>query len=116
MIQTQIMATAAIEWTSMARRVFVIDVNWAKYWSHMTSPLEIRIRISTDIDQNTSFWPALYLPTSGTLSSWLDSTSPARDSQVPSSGFHRLAFQNRRKRPRKLKNRTTPIQGWMIRV
>ena len=41
--------------------------------------------IRIDIDQNTIFWPALYLPTSGSLSSWPVSTSRSRAIQVPSS-------------------------------
>ena len=58
------------------------------------------IRIA--IDQNTNFWPALYLPTSGSRSSSFAEHALDRASQALSSRFHSCARQNRTNRPAKL--------------
>ena len=43
-------------------------------------------------------------------------TAPRFFIHTVSSRFHRLSAKKRKKRPRKLKNSTTPIHGWTARV
>ena len=104
-------STAAIEWTMIAIRRVGIETRSPKYCSHIITPVTIRTTMSTVIAQKTSFWPALYLPSSGRFSSWPVTTSLALASQAASSRLGRLRRTMRMKRPRKLTKSTTPIQG-----
>jgi hypothetical protein len=66
--------------------------------------------------QNTSFWPALYLPTSGMLSSWPLSSSGARRVQAVSLFVQKLSRQTWKKRNTKPSTMSTPKKGCRMRV
>ena len=115
-MNTQMISTAAIACASTAKRFVSIAVRLAKYWSQMTIPVTISKRIRPVIAQKMNFCPALYLPSSGNLSSWPASRSLMRDSQMKSVRLNRLARQSCEKNTKKLTNRMRPIHGWIVRV
>ncbi|MNC52700.1 hypothetical protein D3C75_1020620 [compost metagenome] len=66
--------------------------------------------------QNSSFCPALYLPTAGTFSSWLRITLSMRLSHNRSLAMNRFARQKLMTSPKKNTNINTPMNGCRMRV
>ncbi len=110
------MRTAAIEWTMVAMRRTGMVTRPPKYCSHIMMPLTISTTISPVIAQKTNFWPALYLPSSGSSSSLPARISPGWDIHSASSRLGRLRRTMRQKSTKKLAKRTTPIHGWRKRA
>ena len=82
----------------------------------ITRPVTNITPISAVWPQNTPFWPALYLPSSGSRSSRLVTTSPIFIDHATSSLLGMLSFQKRTNRKKKLTASATPNHGWIARV
>ena len=79
-------------------------------------PVAISTTISQNMAQNTNFWPRLYLPSSGSLSSSPLTTAPILRAQTASSRRNRLWRTSCTNRTMKLTNSAMPMNGWTQRV
>ena len=79
-------------------------------------PLQNSSRIRIDWPQKTSFWPALYLPSSGRPSSLLLITAPRFFIHDRVVAVPEVEREEADEQTEEADASTTPIQGWMMRV
>ncbi|MNG21916.1 hypothetical protein D3C84_1063390 [compost metagenome] len=87
-----------------------------KYARQITSPVNSSTSMQASKVQNSSFCPALYLPTGGTPSSSFLITRPTRFSHNRSLVMKKFARQNCSTNPRNSTNIATPMNGCRMRV